>query len=94
MGKNKRINPYKQSISLTAGDLKKVKKQVENEVLTYAWAIFFTVMRDKFGWGNIRLRRLWDEVNNKSDAIIKGYVSLQDMIDILQQEADITFAKS
>ena len=88
MGKSKKVNPYKQPATL--GDIKKAKKQAEYEALTYAWAIFFTVMRDKFGWGNIRLRRLWNEVNDKSDAIIKGYVSVQDMMDTLKEEADIT----
>lgn len=61
-----------------------------DEAVSYAWAIMFTVMRDKFGFGAVRLKRMWDEVNNLSDAISEGYVSVADLMETLESEAGIT----
>lgn len=88
--KNK-VNPYRKPVSL--GDVQKAKKQAQEEAITYTWAIFFSVMRDKFGWGNVRLKRLWNEVNDKSDAIAQGYISVNDLIETLKNEAGITLTK-
>lgn len=42
----------------TAADVAKAK----SDAITTVWAIFFSVMRDKEGYGLKRLKRLWDEV--------------------------------
>lgn len=47
------------------------------------WAVFFTALRDKEGFGYTRLRRVWDEVNYISDSIDKGYVKLDDLVNEL-----------
>jgi len=83
MSKSKRINPNKKPA--TQADIKKAKKQA----IAYAWAIMFTVMRDKFGYGPVRLQRVWSEVNRLSDAITAGYVNLNDLMRTLDQEAGI-----
>jgi hypothetical protein len=49
------------------------------------WAVFFTALRDKEGYGYTRLRRVWDEVNYISDSIDKGYVKLDDLVNELAE---------
>ena len=69
----------------TAADVAKAK----SDAITTVWAIFFSVMRDKEGYGLKRLKRLWDEVNDLSDSITKGYVSIADLTKTLEEEAGI-----
>lgn len=87
MSKNKRINPSRKPA--TQADIKRAKK----EAIAYAWAIMFTVMRDKFGYGPIRLQRMWSEVNKLSDEITEGYVSLNDLMRTLETEAGIILVR-
>ena len=54
------------------------------------WAILFSVMRDKEGYGTKRLRRLWDEVNYLSESVSSGRVNIRDLAETLRDEAGIT----
>lgn len=83
----KKVNPNRRPA--TAADVEKAKRQAQSFAIDTAWAIFFTAMRDKEGWGVKRLRRLWDEVNELADSISKGYVSVEDLKKALEEEAGI-----
>lgn len=83
----KKVNPHRRPA--TVADVERAKKTAQNQAINIAWAIFFTVMRDKEGWGMKRLRRLWDEVNDLSDSISGGYVSVSDLMQALEDEAGI-----
>ena len=83
----KKVNPNRRPA--TVADVEKAKKKAQSQAINIAWAIFFTVMRDKEGWGVKRLRRLWDEVNDLSDSISGGYVSVSDLMETLEAEAGI-----
>ena len=61
------------------GGRTKGKESAQNEAVTTAWAIFFSALRDKEGFGYTRLRRVWDEVNYLADSVSKGYVSIADL---------------
>lgn len=80
----KRVNPRRRPATLA--DVEKARKQAQSEAVKYAWAIMFSVLRDKEGWGVVRLKRLWDEVEDLSDSIEKGYVSVQDLLETLEEE--------
>lgn len=80
----KRVNPRRRPATLA--DVEKAKKQAQSEAVKYAWAIMFSVLRDKEGWGVVRLKRLWDEVEDLSDSIGKGYVSVRDLLETLEEE--------
>ncbi len=54
-----------------------------------AWAIMFTVLRDKFGLEAEQLQKMWDEVEDLSDSVTQGYVSIADMMRTLEEEAGI-----
>lgn len=83
----KKMNPKKKPVNYA--DVIKAKKDAENKAIEAVWAIFFSVMKDKEGWGKKRLARLWNEVNDLSDSIIKGYVSVGDLKHTLKIESNI-----
>lgn len=85
--KPKKVNPNRRPA--TQADVKRAKQAAQDEAIKLAWTIFFTVMRDKEGYGIKRLRRLWAEVENLSDSIAKGYVSMDDLRNALREEAGI-----
>lgn len=87
MAKKKKVNPRRRPATLA--DVNKAKKEAMDIAITYAWAILFTALRDKEGFGYVRLRRVWDEVNYISDSIDKGYIDIDDLVNELK-EHDIT----
>lgn len=84
---NKKLNPRHRPV--TQADVIKAKKEAQSTAINYAWAIFFTVMRDKERYGKKRLRRVWNAVNELSDSISKGYINVNDLIHTLKTEAGI-----
>ena len=86
MGK-KKVNPRRKPIS--QADINKAKKEVKVQAVNYAWAIFFTVMVDKEGYGKKRLRRIWNAVSDLSDSISRGYVKVEDLMRTLAEEKNI-----
>ncbi len=83
----KKVNPRKRPVS--QADIIKAKKEAQSKAINYAWAIFFTVMVDKEGYGRKRLNRIWEEVCDLSDSISKGYVSVYDLMKVLDDEMGI-----
>lgn len=83
----KKINPRHRPVS--QADINKAKREAQHTAINYAWAIFFTVMVDKEGYGKKRLKRIWDEVSELSDSISKGYVSINDLMRTLEEEMNI-----
>jgi predicted ferric reductase len=82
----KKKNPV---VHLKQSDVKKMKEEATNAGLKYAVLLFFTVMRDKEGYGIKRLKRIFDETTELADSINKGYVKWQDLEKVLEDEADI-----
>lgn len=81
--KKKRVNPRRKPA--TQADVEKAKQQAQTHAINMVWAVFFTALRDKEGFGYKRLRRVWDEVNYISDSIDKGYVKLDDLVNELAE---------
>ena len=85
--KPKKKNPRRYAATLA--DVQKAKRDACDLAIDHAFAIFFTVMRDKEGWGNKRLQRLWNEVCDLSDSVSRGYVSVNDLLQTLEEESHI-----
>lgn len=83
----KKVNPRHRPVS--QADVEKAKKAAQKQAVDIVWAIFFTVMRDKEGYGAKRLKRVWHAVNELSDGISQGYVSVKDLMRTLEEEAGI-----
>lgn len=88
---SKKTNP--RSRPANQADIIKAKKQAQTQAINITWAIFFSVMRDKEGYGKKRLRRVWNAVNELSDSISKGYVNVKDLMKALADEAGIYLEK-
>ena len=83
----KKVNPRRKPA--TQADIQKAKKDATSEAISFAWAILFTVLHDKEGWGKVRLQRLWSEVGELSDSIAKGYVSVTDLKHTRKEEMGV-----
>ena len=80
-------NPRNRPVNMA--DLERVKKKAFQEATDYAMAIFLTVLLDKEGADKEIIQRVWGEVNELCDSIIKGYVSVADLRQTLKDEYDI-----
>lgn len=85
---NKKVNPRRRPA--TQADVRKAKKEAQTLAIDACWTILFSVMRDKEGYGQKRLRRLWDEVNYLSESVSSGRVNIRDLAETLRDEAGIT----
>ena len=79
----KKVNPRNRPVS--QADMVKA----EEKACHLAMAIFLTVMKDKFGFGNDDIVRAWDEWDKLSEEIKEGRVKLKDLTDVLAEEYDI-----
>jgi hypothetical protein len=66
-------------------------KSVSDTAVNATAVMMFNVLHDKFGFGQARLKRVWDELNNLSDCINSGTVSIKDLEKILRDELDVHF---
>lgn len=83
----KKVNPRRKPA--TQADVERAKTDAQAEAINIAMAIFFTVLCDKEHADKEIMRRVWDEVNDLSDSISKGYVNVSDLRDVLKREYDI-----
>lgn len=81
--KSKRTNPHRRPAS--QADV----ERAERKAVVKAWAIMFTALRDKEGYDVEGLRRVWGAVESLSDGIVHGYICVDDLVDVLREEADI-----
>lgn len=47
------------------------------------------VLREKFGFGKVRLTRFWNEVDSLSEDVIKGEVKIEEIEEVLLNEYGI-----
>lgn len=76
-------------IPATQADVKKAYRDGINVGTRNSMVIFFTAMCDKRDQTRDSMKSLWQEIENVSDSIDKGYVSLNDLRQVLKDEYDI-----
>lgn len=64
-------------------------KMAVEETHTRDWSIVMRVLKDRFGWGKIRLVRLWDASIDYLKDIEDGLISTQEMLDTLEHSDGI-----
>ena len=72
-------------------DVERAKKQGTREAIEFAWAVMFTVLRDKEGKETEDLRRIWEEVNDVCESYSKGYVTIADLKKVLKDDSKRRF---
>lgn len=70
----------------TAADVERAKKQAFAEAVEYATSIFLTVMFDKEGADVETIQRIGREINDLSQSVVEGYVSIADLRNVLKTE--------
>jgi hypothetical protein len=64
-------------------------QEISDKAITQSMAIFLTVLLDKEGYDKTGLQRVWREVNEPSDSITGRFVTVTDLIKVLDDEYDI-----
>lgn len=82
----KRINPRRRPA--TQADVERAKNAAVREATTATLAIVLSVLLDKFG-GADYISDVWREINNRSEAVMQGYVSIADYKHILKKDYGI-----
>lgn len=85
--KSKKINPRRRPVN--EADLRRAKNDAMSFSVSYAWAIIFTALRDKMCVSDEFLQELWGHVNNLSEAVGEGRVSIADLVVALREESGI-----
>lgn len=78
-----KVNPRRRPA--TQADVNKARKEGQMFGAKLALALFFSCLRDKEGWGKVRIDRLWKEIDALADSFLKGYVSLDDLLKVLDE---------
>ena len=86
-----KVNPRRRPA--TMADVNREAQRATNDALTASTAIFLTVLCDKKSADAEIIQRVWQEMQELSQSIIDGYVSVADLKDTLRKEygVDIHF---
>lgn len=82
----KKKNPH---INLRRSDVERIKRELTDEAVKNAFAIFLIVMHDKWGFGMKRLNRLFKHICDLSEQVGDGYISTAEIKKILRDEMGI-----
>ena len=86
-----KVNP--RHCPATQADVNRAAQRATNDALAASAAIFLTVLCDKESADAEVIQRVWQEMQELSQSIIDGYVSVSDLKDTLSNEygVDINF---
>ena len=82
-----KVNPRRRPATMV--DVNRAVAQATNDALTASAAIFLTVLCDKESADADIVQRVWQEMQELSQSIIDGYVSVSDLRDTLRKEYNI-----
>lgn len=91
MSKN-RVNPRKKPVS--QADINRAVAKAQDDAITTAIAIMLTVLCDKEGADAEIMARVWNEINELSDSVARGYVNIHDLVKTLEDEYSIYITDS
>lgn len=84
-------------INIKSSDVQKMKKEATQDAIDSAFLLMLgipiLVLRDKWGFGKIRLERFTDEILELYDSFNQGYLTLDDIHDVLFEEVGIKITK-
>lgn len=84
---SKKTNPRK--IPATQADVKRAKEQGYVEGVEAALAMMLYAIADKEHFPKWQIQRIGKEVNDVSDSVIKGYVTIPGILHMLKEEYNI-----
>ena len=89
MSKGKKKHTPARNIPVSKADVERAKKQAADEGVKLAMVIFLSVLLDKEGFDKEGLQRVWKHIEDRSEAITKGYVSVNDLYKVLRDEYEV-----
>ena len=86
----KKKNP---SVVLKQSDIKRIKKEIRDDAINKAFILFFTVMHDKWGFGQKRLARMLKQIDELSAMVNETphTVTIEQLKKSLREELKIDF---
>lgn len=93
MAVSKKRKPKKSNspIVIRQSDVKRLHREVVREAAVLSMAVFFTVLRDKEGYGSKRLSRMMANVDKLMEEVDEGRVNIYDLKKSLEEENRIFF---
>ena len=76
-------------VKLTPKDFKKLQEGATEEAIRVINLIPLMVLKDKFGFGRVRLERYLDHLYDAVDSFNKGYIDLMDVAEMLEKEVGL-----
>ena len=89
MSKGKKKHTPARNIPVSKADVERAKKLAADEGVKLAMVIFLSVLLDKEGYDKERLKRVWKHIEDRSEAITQGYVSVNDLYKVLRDEYEV-----
>jgi len=101
---NKKKKKVERNVSISKKDeqrlIEKTLKQFEEKYveaqmkgIRYATTAMFAVLainlHDKWGWGQKRTKRLFEQINETFNAVQEGYVKIEELIEVVYDELGI-----
>lgn len=84
-------------INVKSSDLQQIKKQATSEAVDTAFLLMLglplLVLRDKHGFGKVRLERFIDDVLELYDSFNKDYLTLEDIHQVIHEETGVTIQR-
>lgn len=86
----KKKNP---SVVLKQSDVKRMKDEITKDAINKAFILFFTVMHDKWGFGQKRLARMLKQIDELSAMVNEKphTVTIEQLKKSLQEELKVEF---
>lgn len=88
--KNKKPEPV---INIKSSDIKNIKEKATSDATNIAFLLMLglpvLVLRDKWGFGKVRLERFIDQVLEMYEAFNEDYLTLDDIHNVLYEEVGI-----
>lgn len=78
-------------ITLTHKEIEKMKQQATNHAAAIINLMPLLILRDKFGFGRVRLERYLEHYSEMADAFNKGYLNLKDIEKVMTDEVGLEF---
>lgn len=80
-----------QTITITKGELEKVKLEAVNQAIDTLIPFQLMVLYDRNGWKKKRLKRFHDQFMGLIEAASQGYVNVDDVKKTLKEEVGVQF---
>ena len=86
----KKKNP---SVVLKQSDIKRMKEEITKDAISKAFILFFTVMHDKWGFGQKRLARMLKQIDELSAMVNEKphTVTIEQLKKSLQEDLKVEF---